>query len=344
MVADNSHRGCIQPVPTLLGGESNALKVGIEHAFLKGRTLGGGIMRILLKWTLTMLLAFLVGGAMPGYAQEPSPSSEPTSGEWHTFGEPSPADPPPPPPTHPKPAGGWVTVRVDQPLSSDRNLPGDAFTATLAQPLVANGRVVARRGQTIGGVVASAAKAGRVKGTSSLGLELSELSLADGRQVQMKTVLAVRRGGTSEGRDIEAVGTATAIGASIGAIADGGFGAGIGAIAGAAASTVGVLVTRGKPTEIYPEDQLTFRLETPITISVGSSEQAFQPVRQEDYEQTRLVQRGPSPEPPPPAYYYGGYYPPYYYGGYYSPYFFGPSFVFYSHSRYYHHGGYHGHR
>ena len=344
MVAENSHRGCIQPVPALLGGESKALKLGIEHAFLKGGTLGGGTMRILLKWTLTMLLAFLVGGALPGYAQELGPSGEPMSGEWHKFGEPSLADPPPPPSTLTLPSGSWITVRVDQPLSSDRNLPGDAFTATLSQPLVANGRVVARRGQTVGGVVASAAKAGRVKGTSSLGLELSELSLADGRQVQMKTVLAVRRGGTSEGRDIAAVGTATAIGASIGAVADGGFGAGIGAIAGAAASAVGVLVTRGKPTEIYPEDQLTFRLETPITVSVGSSEQAFQLVRQEDYEQTRLVQRGPSPEPPPPAYYYGGYYPPFYYGGYNSPYFYGSSFVFYSHSRYNHHGGYHGHR
>jgi hypothetical protein len=241
------------------------------------------------------------------------------------------------------PPGLWITVRVDQVLSSDRNLPGDAFTATLAQPLVTNGRVVARRGQTVGGVVATAEKAGRMKGTSRLGLELTELSLADGRQIQVKTTLMERRGDTSAGRDIGAVGAATGVGASIGAIADGGFGAGIGAIAGAAASTIGVLVTRGQPTVVYPEDQLTFRFEEPVAISVGSSKEAFQPVRLEDYEQTKLVPRGPASGEPPRAY-YGSYYPPYYYGGYYPPYYFGPSFFYYSYPLYYHHGGHYRHR
>lgn len=299
-------------------------------------------MQFSLKRTLTLVLAFFAGGLLPVYAQEPGSSEEPASGGWHRFGEPSPADSLPPPSILTLPAGSWITVRVDQSLSSDRNQAGDAFIATLAQPLVVNGRVVARRGQMVGGVVARTEKAGRVKGTSSLGLELTELGLADGRQVPMKTVLAARRGDTSKGRDAAAVGTATAIGASIGAMADGGFGAGVGAIVGAAASAVGVLVTRGKPTVVYPEDQLTFRLEAPIPISIEPSDQAFQLVRQEDYEPTQLVERRPSQEPPPPAYYYGGYYSPYPYGGYFSPYFYGPSFVFYSHGGYYHHGG-HGH-
>jgi hypothetical protein len=241
------------------------------------------------------------------------------------------------------PVGSWITVRVDQVLSSDRNQPGDAFTATLAQPLVANGRVVARRGQTVGGVVATVEKAGRVKGTSRLGLELTELSLADGRQIQVKTTLIERRGDTSVGQNVGAIGAATGVGAAIGAVADGGFGAGMGAIAGAAASTLGVLVTRGKPTIVYPEDQLTFRFEAPLVISPGSSGEAFQPVRQDDYEQTKLVQRSPASAQPPPVY-YGGYYSPFYYGGYYPPYFFGPGFAFYSYPRHYHHGGYYRHR
>ena len=60
-------------------------------------------------------------------------------------------------------AGTFVTVRVDEPLSSDRNQPGDAFSATLMQPLVVDGVVVAQRGQTIGGRVTEAQKAGRVQ-------------------------------------------------------------------------------------------------------------------------------------------------------------------------------------
>jgi len=299
-------------------------------------------MQTQLKWILNMLLALSVGLVLSGQAQEQDPSGEGPSSGWHKFGEPTSTDPQSPPSTLTLPAGSWITVRLDQWLSSDRNRPGDAFTATLAQPLVANGRVIARRGQTVGGVVASAEKAGRVKGTSRLGLELTELSLVDGRQIQVKTTLQERRGDTSVGRDVGAVGASSGVGAAIGAAAEGGLGAGIGAIAGAAASTIGVLVTRGKPTVVYPEDQLTFRLEAPVTLSLGSSDQAFQPVRQEDYEQTRLAERGPQPGAPPPVY-DGGYYPPYYYG-YYPPFFYGSSFVFYSHPRYFYHRGYYRHR
>ena len=279
------------------------------------------------KWIFTLLLAFSLGEALPGYAQESNAPEEPSSTGWHRFGESAPTDAPPSSPTLTLPAGTWIAVRADETLSSDHNEPGDTFTATLSQPLIANGRVIARRGQTVGGVVASAEKAGRVKGTSRLGLELTELSLVDGRQIQIRTTLMQSGGGTSVGRDIGAVGTTTAVGATIGAVADGGFGAGMGAIAGAAASAIGVLVTRGRPTVVYPEDLLTFRTEAPLTVSVESREDVFQPVRQDDYEQRTLSR----PAPPPPYPYYGGYYPPYFYG---------PSFYLYSGPRYFYRGGY----
>jgi hypothetical protein len=214
------------------------------------------------------------------------------------------------------PAGTWINVRVDQTLSSDRNQPGDAFSVTLAQPLVANGFVVARRGQTMSGSVAEAVKAGRVKGTSRLALELTDVTLADGQVMAVRTQLIKYSGGTSHGRDATAIGTATGVGAAVGAAADGGFGAGVGAAAGAAASTVGVLLTRGRATEVYPEALLTFRTQQPITISTDRAPLAFVPVRQEDY--------APEGRPGPPRLarrpgYYGGYpYPPYPYGpGYY---------------------------
>jgi hypothetical protein len=208
------------------------------------------------------------------------------------------------------PGGTWVSVRVDQTLSSDRNQPGDVFSVTLAQPLVANGFVVARRGQTMSGNVAEAVKAGRVKGTSRLALELTDITLADGQVMPVRTQLIKYSGGTSQGRDATAIGTATGVGAAVGAAADGGFGAGVGAAAGAAASTIGVLLTRGRATEVYPEETLTFRTTEPLTISTDRSSLAFVPVRQEDYEpsaqprQPHLARR--------PA--YGGYPYPYPYG------------------------------
>jgi hypothetical protein len=197
------------------------------------------------------------------------------------------------------PAGTWISVRVDETISSDRNLPGDVFSVTLAQPLVANGFVVARRGQIMSGRVAEAVKAGRVKGTSRLALELTDLTLADGQNMPVRTQLVKYSGGTSQGRDATAIATATGVGAAAGAAADGGFGAGVGAAAGAAASTIGVLLTRGRATEVDPESILTFRTMEPLTISTDRSSLAFVPVRQEDYaseaqpHQPRLARRPP---------------------------------------------------
>jgi len=214
------------------------------------------------------------------------------------------------------PAGTWINVRTDQALSSDHNQAGDVFSATLAQPLVANGFVVARRGQILSGRVTEAVKAGRVKGTSRLALELTDLTFADGQNKAVHTQLAQYSGGTSRGNDAAAIGTATGVGAAIGAAADGGFGAGVGAAAGAAASTVGVLLTRGRATEVYPESLLTFRTTEPMTISTDRSAFAFVPVQQGDYgtegppRQPRLARRprgyGGYPYPYPlygPGYY-----------------------------------------
>jgi hypothetical protein len=189
-------------------------------------------------------------------------------------------------------------------LSSDHNQPGDAFSMTLTQPLVANGFVVARRGQTISGRVVDAVKAGRVKGTSRLTLELTDLTLVDGQQVPVRTQLVKYSGGTSQGRDATAIATATGVGAAAGAAADGGRGAGI----GAAASTIGVLLTRGRATEVHSEAVLTFRTQDPITISTDRSSLAVAPVQQEDYESAPQAQRPQLARRRPG---YGGYPPVY---------------------------------
>lgn len=264
------------------------------------------LYRTLLGATLAVVL---------GQAQEPS------SG-WRKLGEPAPSAVPAAQLT--LPAGAWIAVRVNEPLSSSQNRPGDAFTATLTRPLVVQGFVVARRGQTVGGRVVEVEKAGRVKGTSRLGLELTEISLTDGQQLPVRTELIQYSGGTSKGRDATAIASTTGIGAAVGAAADGGFGAGVGALAGAAASAVGVLVTRGRQTLVLPEDALTFRTTAPLTISTERAPHAFPMVTQEDYEPKQLQRRVTSPPPTlyPPPFYYSSFYWPY------SPYFYGPTFFY----------------
>ena len=131
---------------------------------------------------------------------------------------------------------------------SDHNHVGDAFAATLVKPVVIDGVVVAERGQTIGGRVAEAKKAGMVEGVSKLGVQLTDLSLVDGQNFPIQTQLISRDGPTSVGRDAGAIAGTTALGAAAGAAADWGRGAAIGAGAGAFVGIVGVLLTRGHPT------------------------------------------------------------------------------------------------
>src|SRR5437667_4983110 len=191
------------------------------------------------------------------------------------------------------PAGTILLVRMNDYLSSDRNQIGDHFTAVLGNPIVVNGWVVARRGQVLVGQVKEVGKAGRIQGTSELGVELTDLTVVNGRQVPILTELSKGSVGTSHGQDAATIGTTTGLGALIGAAADWGTGAAIGAGAGAAAGIGAVLLTRGHPTIIEPEQQLSFRLVDPVRIDTTQSQQAFLPVTQQDFDGGRLQGRGP---------------------------------------------------
>jgi hypothetical protein len=239
------------------------------------------------------------------------------------------------------PAGTYLTVRVNQRLSSDHNQVGDPFSATLVKPLVANGVVLAEPGQTIGGRIAQVQKSGHVSGLAKLGIELTDLALVDGQQLPVKTMLVSRTANSTTGRDAGAIAGTTALGAAAGAAADLGRGAAIGAGAGAVVGIVGVLVTRGQPSVIYPEQELTFRIEEPLTVSTEHSPQAFRYVQPNEY--SNQLAYGPPPAypagyavAPAPYYaypYYGYPYYPYagfslfvgpgYYRGFYGPRYYG---------------------
>ncbi|MCL5745835.1 MAG: hypothetical protein M1541_18240, partial [Acidobacteria bacterium] len=89
------------------------------------------------------------------------------------------APPPPPPPPPPRrvtlAVGTLLPARLVEGLSTDRNQPGDTFTATLTDPLVADGFVIAERGARLEGRVLTSDKAGRVKGVSELSIQLTKL-------------------------------------------------------------------------------------------------------------------------------------------------------------------------
>jgi hypothetical protein len=210
--------------------------------------------------------------------------------------------------------GTYMTVRIDQFLSTNRNRPGDTFTASLTQPVVVDGVVVAQRGQSLYGRVSEVQK-NQGGGPSRLGLELTGMTLADGTQTQIRSQVISQNGTTAPaGQQVGTVATTTAVGAAIGGIADYGRGAAIGAGVGAMAGIVGVILTRNHPTEIYPETVLTFQVTSPVAISTVHAPQAFRYVGPEEYDRPYVTQTQPLPVRRPVYTYPPPYYPPYYWG------------------------------
>jgi hypothetical protein len=186
--------------------------------------------------------------------------------------EPAPApkvEPPPPPKPHVVtiPAGTIVPVRIGETISSERSHAGDTFTATLDQPLVIDGFVIAERGARAQGRIVESERSGRVHGLAQLGIELTQLTTADGQHIRLNTAAFQKQGEASKKQDAAKVGIGAAIGAAIGAIAGGGKGAGVGAGVGGAAGAGDVLLTRGKAAEIPVETRISFRLSEPVTVT-----------------------------------------------------------------------------
>jgi hypothetical protein len=214
---------------------------------------------------------------------EPPPASEPDE----TFE----AEPAPPPVTEPVlpnlpplvdmpqpvpppqqqlvtvPEGAEIVIRLINTLSTNRNLPGDSFEATLEQPLHVDGWLVAPKGSRVEGRVLESKPAGRVKGVAELSFDLVRLTTADGQKVDISTSAFGQTADKSRGGDLKKIGWGAGIGAVIGAIAGGGKGAAIGAGAGAGAGAGTVLATRGNTAVVPTETRLTFRLSQPLEVT-----------------------------------------------------------------------------
>lgn len=177
-------------------------------------------------------------------------------------------DPPKPEPkTVTIPAGTLLTVRVDELLTTQRNQSGDSFRASLDQPLVVDGFVIAERGARVEGRIIEADPGGKVKGLSRISLELVRLNTADGQRLRLQTESFAKQAEQSKSKDAAKIGVAAGIGAAIGAIAGGGKGAAIGAGVGGAAGAGGVMATRGGAAEIPAETRVSFRLRDAVTVT-----------------------------------------------------------------------------
>ncbi len=173
-----------------------------------------------------------------------------------------------PAPTATLPSGTSIKVRTTTAISTKTFNDGATFTATLAEPLMVDGKQIAPKGAEVGGVVVRSDEGGRVKGVASLTVRLARLSVG-GEEVPIETSTLAKTAPATKKKDAEKIGIGAGIGAAIGAIAGGGKGAAIGAASGAGAGTGVVLATHGEPAVIGAESLLTFRLTSPVTVKLA---------------------------------------------------------------------------
>ncbi len=204
-------------------------------------------------------------------AATPQPIPEPSQPVQEPLREPPQPEPLPPPVRQPHTvtlnSGTVIAVRIGETLTADHNQPGDSFLATLDQPVIVDGFVIAERGARLEGRIVEADRGGRVKGVSRLEIELVKLATADGQHVRIRTSPFAKQSESSTRSDAAKVGIGAAIGAAIGGIASGGKGAGIGAGVGGAAGAGDVLLTRGKAAAIPVETRVSFHLQEPVTLT-----------------------------------------------------------------------------
>jgi hypothetical protein len=166
------------------------------------------------------------------------------------------------------PAGTRILVRTVSAIDSSKQKTGDRFTANLETNLQAGQTVVAPRGITVYGRLASASSAGRMSGSSDLTLELTDIQINGTAYPLMTDNYEVKGGGEGSNTARKVVGGA-GLGALVGGLAGGGKGAGIGVLAGAAGGTALSATKKGQQLTIPSETLLEFRLAHPVTLPVA---------------------------------------------------------------------------
>ena len=168
------------------------------------------------------------------------------------------------------PAGTLLRLRVDRAFGSDISRLEDPVSATLARPIMVDGRTVLREGSLASGFVSQATRPGKVKGRGRVAVRFTRITPA-GRETHyaMHTRPWVGIAPATKKKDALTIGLPAAGGAVVGGAVGGKKGAGIGALAGGGAGTAAVLTTRGKDVHVGRGTLLAVRLTAPLTIAVN---------------------------------------------------------------------------
>lgn len=165
------------------------------------------------------------------------------------------------------PAGTLVIVRMASSLSSKSARVGDRFQGFLDHDLAVSGRLVATQGSRVFGQVVSVDQGDKMKGQPALGVTLTDIEIG-GRVVAITTQPVVAKG--EKGTGAKKMLGGAALGAGIGAIADGGQGAAVGAGVGLAAGGVATAASSQDAGSIAAQSVQSFTVSVPFEVQTAT--------------------------------------------------------------------------
>jgi BON domain-containing protein len=169
--------------------------------------------------------------------------------------------------------GTRITVRLIDPIDSEKNQTGDTFHATLNTPLTSDGEQAVPAGVELTGHLIEVKSAGKFAGQSVVAMQLDSLS-SGGHTYNLQTDEYRKEGSSTGKKTTEKVVGGAVVGTIIGALAGGGKGAGIGAAAGAGVGSGVQAASKSQQIKLPSETVLNFTLQQPITVVQAPSPDA----------------------------------------------------------------------
>ena len=200
----------------------------------------------------------------PPPASSTSPAPAPTSHKTtHKSPSPSPA-PAKSPSTITVPAGTSFGVSLVTDLNTKTAPAGTAFTGTVSEDVVVDGKTVIPAGAEVSGHLLDSARSGKSSGRAHMQLGYDAVSFG-GQSYNISAVSDTMYGKGGAGKDAAMIGGGAVAGGVLGKVL-GGSAVG-GAVAGAAAGTAASLLTRGPDLHLEPGKKLSVTLQAPVTVA-----------------------------------------------------------------------------
>ena len=163
------------------------------------------------------------------------------------------------------PSGTALALTMDAEVSTKDKVVGDSFTATLANDVYVDGKLVFPAGSKVTGHVAEAERPGKTSGRGRMVLSYDSIS-AYGHSYSIDTMGAAIEGKSGTAGDATKVVGGAAAGAILGKILGGK--AGTGAAVGAAAGAGAAMLTRGPDPVVKAGAPVNITLDRSVTVNV----------------------------------------------------------------------------